>query len=59
MNVIVNYPDIENMATKLELERNVAKFNAILIKEKIDNLNIDNSSKGKVFDEVINYFKSD
>ena len=59
LNVIVNYPNKDDTAAMLELDRNVARFNAILIKEKIEQLNIDNAGKRKVFDEVINYFKSD
>jgi len=53
MNVIVNYPDMNNIK---QLQSNVAKFKAILIKENIDKMNIDADSKKKVLEEVAKRF---
>ena len=53
MNVIVNYPDVNNIK---HLQSNVAKFKAILIKESIDKINIDTNSKRKVLEEVAKKF---
>ena len=54
MNVIVNYPDANN---EKQLQLNVAKFKAILIKESIDKMNINTSSKREVLEIVLKKFK--
>lgn len=53
MNVIVNYPNANNIK---ELQKNVAKFKAILIKESVDRLEIDNNSKKIVLEEIAKKF---
>lgn len=54
MNVIVNYPDINNMK---QLQVNLAKFQTILMKESIDRLQIDSNSKKTVLEEIIKQYK--
>ena len=51
MELIVNYPKTE--AGIREFNQAVAKFHAILLLDMIDNLNIDNVSKKKVLDGVL------
>lgn len=57
MKAIVNYPTDKEMIQ--ELQNRVAEFNATLIIETIKRLEIDDLSKEKVLDGVLNKLKND
>ena len=52
MNVTVNYPE-PNSTVEKQLIENVAKFHARLIKESVNMLNIDNQSKKKILEQIL------
>lgn len=58
MNVTVNYPE-PNSTVEKQLIKNVAKFHARLIKESVNMLNIDNQSKKKILEQILQKYKSD
>ena len=58
MNVTVNYPEPNSIVEK-QLIENVAKFHARLIKESVNMLNIDNQSKKKILEQILQKYKSD
>lgn len=58
MNVTVNYPE-PNSTVEKQLIENVAKFHARLIKESVNMLNIDNQSKKKILEQILQKYKSD
>ena len=57
MRVMVNLPELD--AEKQELESRVAYFHATLLIETIKQLNIDDESKEKVLDSVLEHIKLD
>ena len=58
MNVTVNYREPNSTVEKQFIE-NVAKFHARLIKESVNMLNIDNQSKKKILEQILQKYKSD
>lgn len=57
MKVTVNYPE-KNSSAEKQLIENVAKFHAQLIKRSVDMLNVDNQSKKKILEEILEYYES-
>jgi hypothetical protein len=53
MKVTVNYPKNPS-----ELKTNIAMFQAILIKESIDRIDVDINSKRKILERVTESFKN-
>lgn len=52
MKVTVNYPEANSIGEKQFLE-NIALYKAILIKEKINSMNISSESKRKLINEML------
>ena len=55
MKVIVNLPELEE--DKIEFESRTADFHATLLIEKIKQLHIDNTSKQKLLNLVLEHLK--
>lgn len=55
MKVFVNLPELEE--DKIELENRIAEFHAILLVEKIKQLNISDVNKKKVLKEILKNLK--
>lgn len=55
MKVFVNLPELEE--DKIELQNRVAEFHAILLVEKIKQLNISDVNKKKVLKEILKNLK--
>lgn len=56
MEVKINCPQ-DNSLGKKELIQNIAKAHAILIKESVERLNIDNKSKKKILEQILENYK--
>jgi len=55
MKVFVNFPEMEE--DKMELENRVAEFHATLLVEKINQLHINDTSKEKILNMVLENLK--
>ena len=55
MKVIVNYPKFDD--DKIELENRVADFHATLLIEKIKHLNINDATKKKILNSILEKLK--
>ncbi len=58
MNVKINYPEHNTMGEK-ELIQNIAKAHAILIKESVERLDIDNKFKKKILEQILENLKKE
>ena len=59
LNIIVRYPNKQDIASQDELKIRVAKFHSILMKEKMERLNIEDTIKKKVIEEVMEEIRTD